>query len=201
MSKAEKTKQFIIEKTAPIFNMKGYAGTSLTDMTDATGLTKGSIYGNFENKDEVACAAFDHNLKNIGTVIKREMDGRPSFRDKLLVYVHVYENFLKEPFPQGGCPILNTAIEADDTHPVLKEKALNAITAWKDRIIDLINKGMENKEFSPTLNAEQIALTIIAMIEGGIMITKLSGKLNYRKMVMQSVEKLIRELDGSVKER
>ena len=63
MSKAERTKQFIVEKTAPIFNMKGYAGTSVNDMMAATGLTKGSIYGNFKNKDDVALAAFDHNRK------------------------------------------------------------------------------------------------------------------------------------------
>ena len=61
MNKAERTRQYIIEKTAPIFNKKGYAGTSLSDMTGATGLTKGSIYGNFNDKDEVALAAFDHS--------------------------------------------------------------------------------------------------------------------------------------------
>ena len=44
MGKAERTKIFIAEKTAPLFNQKGYAGTSLNDMTDATGLTKGAIY-------------------------------------------------------------------------------------------------------------------------------------------------------------
>ena len=58
MSKAEKTREFIIEKAAPIFNTKGYAGASLNDIIDATGLTKGSIYGNFENKDEVAIAVY-----------------------------------------------------------------------------------------------------------------------------------------------
>ncbi|MDO9376148.1 MAG: TetR/AcrR family transcriptional regulator, partial [Ferruginibacter sp.] len=62
MTKAEKTRNFIVEQTAPIFNKKGYAGTSLTDLTEATGLTKGSIYGNFANKDEVALAAYDYNL-------------------------------------------------------------------------------------------------------------------------------------------
>src|ERR1700742_3551612 len=109
MSKAEQTRQFIIEKTAPIFNMKGYAGTSLTDMTEATGLTKGSIYGNFANKDEVAMAAFDHNAKKVNSIIRQEMDKHASIKDKLLVYVDVYENYVKFPFPAGGCPILNTA--------------------------------------------------------------------------------------------
>src|SRR5215475_8922783 len=102
MSKAEKTRQFIIEKTAPIFNIKGYAGTSLSDMTDATGLTKGSIYGNFANKDEVALAAFDHNLSKIQQVLREEMSKETSARKKLLVYTKVYDNDYLISFPKGG---------------------------------------------------------------------------------------------------
>ena len=60
-TKAERTRNFIIEKTAEIFNRKGYAGTSMSDITEATGLTKGSIYGNFENKEDVALAVFEYN--------------------------------------------------------------------------------------------------------------------------------------------
>ncbi|HZE83204.1 MAG TPA: TetR/AcrR family transcriptional regulator, partial [Puia sp.] len=171
MKKAEKTKQFIIEKTAPLFNTKGYAGTSLNDMTDATGLTKGSIYGNFANKDEVALAAFDHNLKKIDDIVRQEMGKQDSIREKLLVYVDVYDNFLKFPFPAGGCPILNTAIESDDTHQLLREKANDAIMSWKSRIVGLIEKGIKAKEFSPAVDAAEVALTMIAMIEGAIMIT------------------------------
>jgi AcrR family transcriptional regulator len=194
MSKAEKTKQFIVEKTAPLFNKKGYAGTSVSDMTDATGLTKGSIYGNFANKDDVALTAFDHNLKKVTQIITQEMEKQKTIRGKLLVYMNVYDNFLFFPFPEGGCPILNTATEADDTHPALRKKAADAILSWKDKIISLLEKGIATKEFKTILNPEQIALTIIAMIEGGIMITKLTGKTYYRKLVMESVGKMIREL-------
>src|SRR4051812_16713049 len=114
MSKAEKTKSFIIEKVAPIFNTKGYAGTSLSDMTEATGLTKGSIYGNFSDKDEVALAVFDFNLKKVNSIIQSEVAKRTTAKSQLLAYIDVYENFLTLPFPDGGCPILNTAIDADD---------------------------------------------------------------------------------------
>ena len=48
--RSEKTRQFIIETTASLFNKKGYAGTSMSDLTEATKLTKGSIYGNFERE-------------------------------------------------------------------------------------------------------------------------------------------------------
>lgn len=194
MNKAEKTKQFIVEMTAPVFNEKGYTGTSLNDMTNATGLTKGSIYGNFANKDEVALACFDYNLKKVNSIIRQELEKKTTSRDKLMVYVHIYENFLKHPFPAGGCPILNTAVEADDTHPLLKQKAIDAILSWKGTITGLIEKGKEEGEFSEEVNAEQTALTMIATIEGCIMIAKLTGKMNYRNAIMQSVGKMIAAL-------
>ncbi|MBO9732147.1 MAG: TetR/AcrR family transcriptional regulator [Chitinophaga sp.] len=194
MNKAAKTKQFIVEMTAPLFNEKGYTGTSLHDMTHATGLTKGSIYGNFANKDEVALAAFDYNLQKIGAIIRPEMDKKNNSRDKLMVYVQVYDNFLKHPFPEGGCPILNTATEADDTHPLLKQKAIDALRQWKNSIVTIIETGIQQGEFNKQVNAEQTALTLIALIEGCIMIAKLTGKANYRKAIMGSVEKIIREL-------
>jgi AcrR family transcriptional regulator len=194
MNKAEKTRQFIVEKTAPVFNEKGYTGTSLTDMTNATGLTKGSIYGNFANKDEVALACLDHNLRKVSSIVRQEMERKTTCQEKLMVYVHIYNNFLKHPFPQGGCPILNTAVEADDTHPLLKQKSADALMHWKKTITDLVEKGIADGEFSADADAEQIALTMIATIEGCIMITKLTGKAHYRNQIMQSVEKMIREL-------
>lgn len=194
MSKAERTRQFIVEKTAPIFNVKGYAGTSLSDMTDATGLTKGSIYGNFANKDEVAMAAFDHNLEKILNIYGAEIAKHDSARDRLLAYVHVYNNFLKYPFPVGGCPILNTAVESDDMHPVLKERAAKAVHKWKDKLVDIIEAGVREQEFKKITNPEQVALSIIAMLEGCIMVSKVTGNMHYRNLITQALEKFITEL-------
>jgi TetR/AcrR family transcriptional regulator, transcriptional repressor for nem operon len=194
MGKAERTKQFIVEKTAHLFNTKGFAGTSLNDITEATGLTKGSVYGNFANKDEVALAVFDYNYSCVLNIIKKEMDTRNTAIEKLLVYIDVYDNFLQNPFPIGGCPILNTAVESDDTHPALKLKAAKAILDWKNNIERIIKQGKIDKELRQDVSAENVALTIIASIEGSIMLTKLTGKLNYRDAVLESVKKLILSL-------
>ncbi|MBC9932053.1 TetR/AcrR family transcriptional regulator [Chitinophaga qingshengii] len=194
MNKAARTKQFIVEKTAPVFNEKGYAGTSLTDMTNATGLTKGSIYGNFANKDEVALAAFEYNIRQITDIIRQEKAKHDTYRGKLLAYVHTYNNFLKHPFPAGGCPILNTATEADDTHPALKERAAWALGKWKEAVMQDITRGILQGEFDKDTPVEQAALTILAMVEGCLMITKLTGKMHYRNAIMQSLETFIREL-------
>lgn len=196
MSKAERTKQFIIEQTAPIFNMKGYSGTSMSDITDATGLTKGSIYGNFENKDEVALAAFRFNVKKLQDTFSREMDKQSTFKGKLLVYPRLYSEYANLKVTKGGCPILNTATESDDTHPILKKSAERTLIYWKEKIVFFIEQGILAGEFkAKSIDTERTALTIIALIEGGVMISKLTGNLNDLSNVMQSVKKVIQELE------
>ena len=60
MTKSEKTRRFIIEQSAVIFNKKGIAGTSITDLMEATKLAKGGIYGNFNSKEEISVEVFDY---------------------------------------------------------------------------------------------------------------------------------------------
>ena len=196
MSKAERTKQFIIEKTAPIFNMKGYSGTSMSDITEATGLTKGSIYGNFENKDEVALAAFKYNVKKLQNAFAQEIEKQNTFKGKLLVYPRLYSNYLDLRVTKGGCPILNTATEADDTHPILRKNVEKIILFWKRKLIQFIEQGILLGEFkAKEINPEKTALTIIALIEGGVMISKITGNLEDLSTVMLSVNKVIEDLE------
>lgn len=195
MAKAEATKAWIIEKTAPVFNKKGFMGTTLSDMETATGLTKGSIYNNFGNKDDVALAVFDHNLTKVNDLIQAEMSKYQSAREQLMVYVNVYGNTtLKSNFPEGGCPVLNTSVDSDDTHPELRKKANAAVIAWKNRIIGLIEKGMQDKEFVAHVQAEEVALGMIATIEGAIMIGKVTGKPGYLQAALKTVEHTIESL-------
>lgn len=193
-SKAERTRQFIIEKTAGIFNMKGYAGTSMSDLTEATGLTKGSIYGNFENKEEVALAAFDHNYAKIHRIIRQRVQQAVTYHDKLMVYAQVYDQFTLTTFPPGGCPILNTAIEADDTHELLKDRAAKALLRWKKNIETIIKAGIDAGEFKKGVDPAQQALSVIALIEGGIMIAKATNSPGSLDKILKTVEMLVTQM-------
>lgn len=194
MSKSERTKQFIIEKTAPVFNEKGYAGTSMNDLMIATGLTKGSIYGNFQNKDEVALAAFDYNFGKVLSYIKNKIEERPSVIDKLLVYPETYRHFLKLSFLKAGCPVLNTSTEADDTHPMLREKAVNALKLWKTSVEKHIAIGIEKKEIKANINVAEFSAVLMSLIEGAVMQAKVTGKSTELNATMNFLEKLIRDL-------
>lgn len=194
ITKAERTKQFIIEKTAPIFNSKGYAGTSMNDIINATGLTKGSIYGNFENKDEVALAAFDHNFGSIVSYIRQKTEARPKMIDKILVYPETYRNFLNLTFLEAGCPVLNTSTEADDTHPMLRKKAVSALKLWKSSIEKYIEIGIERKEIKADTMASEFSAILMSLIEGAVMQAKVTGDSKVLNITMDFLEKMIKNL-------
>ena len=194
MSKAEITKQYIIEKTAPIFNRKGYAGTSLSDLTKATGLTKGSIYGNFENKDEVALAAFDYNFKVVSGSIVEKVTAKAHAADKLRVYLTVFGSFHKNPTMAAGCPILNTATEADDTHALLRARAALAIEKWYTHLDMIINEGIDKGEIKPGADSKEFAGAFISLLEGAMMLAKVTGKMNSMNAAVKQGEKMIIEI-------
>ncbi len=191
ISKSDRTKKFIVEQTASIFNEKGYAGTTITDLTNATKLTKGSIYGNFTNKDDVALAAFDYNFNRVTAYIRKKMVAKENTIDRLLVYPQVYGNFLKIPFLKSGCPILNTSTEADDTHPQLRERAANALLFWRTAIENQLKRGIQRGEIKKETNVTEFAVMLMALIEGAVMMAKVHGKSTELKMAMNFLKQQI----------
>lgn len=65
LTKAEKTKQFILETAAPLYNEKGVSGVSIDDVLAAAKVTKGCLYGHFENKEDLSLQVVDLLLKKI----------------------------------------------------------------------------------------------------------------------------------------
>jgi TetR/AcrR family transcriptional repressor of nem operon len=191
MGKAERTREFIVEKTAPVFNRKGYAGTSMSDLTETTGLTKGAIYGNFENKDEVALAAFDYNLSKMVQRVKAVQSNDTTALGKLRAYINVYRNGLFNPTLSLGCPIVNAGIEADDTHPQLKQKVGDAVGSWHRSISAIIHQGIRSGEMKEDADVSSFASLMIAMIEGGITVSKISGDISYLNKSLDQLELLI----------
>jgi TetR/AcrR family transcriptional repressor of nem operon len=192
MSKAERTRQFIIECTAPVFNKLGYAGTSLSDLTEATGLTKGAIYGNFENKEAVALAVFDYNLGLVQEGQRGSTTSSNSVREQLLAL----PNFYRQAFPRlqvrGGCPILNTAIETDDAPPAaLRQRVQESVRRWHQRLVTLIGQGQQTGEVRAGVEADRYATLFIALIEGGILLARVTGDAAPLHTTLDHIENLI----------
>jgi TetR/AcrR family transcriptional regulator, transcriptional repressor for nem operon len=173
MSKAQQTKARIIHQAAELFNLKGYAGSSIADIMQATGLKKGGIYNHFASKDELALAAFDYAesllSKRIWSVVKTKRNAI----ERLQALVASYLIYIDDPPIVGGCPILNTAIEVDDTDSPLRDRALQAMNSSRSLIVRIIKTGIKKGEVRATVKPDTVATIIFSTLEGAIMMSKL----------------------------
>lgn len=193
ISKAERTRQFIIEKAAPLFNKKGYNGSSLSELIKEIGLTKGAIYGNFKNKDEIATAAFEFNLSRINEVINLTQVDEDDAIKKLLFIPDFYRRKARELGTNGGCPILNTSVEVDNNNSLLNKRVRQTINQWTSNIEKIINEGKLKNQIKDNVSATELAVVIISLIEGGIMLTMIMNDATQLMTVLDKVELIIRE--------
>lgn len=191
MSKAEQTRQFIIEKTAPIFNKKGFAATSLSDITEATGLTKGSIYGNFKNKDEVAIAVFKYNADKLWKKKENWIAVYSDPASQLRALVDFYRKNWKEIFESGGCPIMNAATESDDIMPAMKERVKSTVDNWLKNVACILEEGIKQNTFRTGIDTFEYARLFIMTIEGGILLSKISDKPDSLYLALNRLNKII----------
>ena len=191
MTKAERTKQFIIEQAAPIYNEKGIAGTNVDDVLEATKLTKGAVYSHFENKEDLSMQVSDYLLEKICSGIGQAMKKENSAKGKIFAYL----DFNKTPlntYIKGGCPIFNMAVESDDNNSCVKSKVSDIMTNTQKNFVSILRAGIKNGEFNSSLDPEAYAFKIFAVIEGA---TIMCRSMNNEQPMRGLIESLKNELE------
>jgi AcrR family transcriptional regulator len=191
MRDPETTRENILKKSGVLFNTRGYKSTSISDITDATGYTKGAIYRHFENKVELEVETLIHlsslMLDKLRTAIKSERTA-PA---KLRAMFYFFESYITKPPLKGGCPLLNAAIEADDSHPALRKAALKILRMMRESVITVLKNGIQHGQLRRNLEVDEFATLIIASLEGAIMMSKLSGNDEDIKRVIVHLDKQV----------
>jgi AcrR family transcriptional regulator len=185
MTKGEATRQRILEQAAPIFNRRGFVGCSLQELMDATGLEKGGIYRHFESKEELAAEALRYALATNTKMRTEHLAEIPGAIEKLKQGI---ANFVETPSAiDGGCPLMNTAIDSDDGNARLREIALEGLRGWQGRLAKIIIAGMRAGEIRSGVKPRQLANTIIATLEGALMMSRLQKD----KSVMRDAQAML----------
>ena len=172
-TKGERTRQRIVELAAPVFNRQGFAGASLRDLIGATGLEKGGIYNHFGSKEQLALEAYDYAFSRVTEGLARSQDGATDAVDRLQRLIQAFAKFARKPAIAGGCPIMNTAIEADDTHPELRDRARESMTLWHRLVGRIVKDGKAEGTFANDLDPYALASTVTSALEGALMLSRL----------------------------
>ena len=194
MRNAEITKQKILIESGNLFNTQGYQATSISDITKATGLTKGAIYRHFESKSDLEQQALkalsDLMFFELGTAIKKATN----FTSKMEATFLFFEKYMGTPLYKGGCPLLNAAVEVDETHSVLRKQVREMLLQLKTSLKTIIQNGIEKGQVKDTTNTEFFSTILLATLEGGIMMSKLEGSKNVIVTVITHLRSIVKEI-------
>jgi len=193
MTKAQKTRQLIIEKSAPIFNTKGIAATAMSDIMEATKLSKGSLYVHFEDKEALSHCVVDYSLQQLVGKITAEINRYTSPKEKLIASVAFLSDPLNPPLA-GGCPMLNFGMEADDTNPAILFKIGKVVKALQHTTATIIEQGIAAGVFKKNWDATIFATKMFALVEGGIMISRVTGRRDQMKIILKIIKDEIEEM-------
>jgi len=156
--KGEQTRRKIIEKSLQLFSVKGYYNTSISDILDATGLTKGGLYGHFPSKEDIWYAVYDEAVgvwKGIAFDDVRSTTNPLDRIDKFIV--NDLMRYLGGEVFAGGCFFLNMLVElsgqsASMTRHIFRGfiQMSRLIQHWLDEAEEqgLIREGLDHREIS-----------------------------------------------------
>lgn len=194
MRNSKTTKNTIIKESANLFNTQGYKATSISDITKATGLTKGAIYRHFESKSDLEQEA----LRSLGKLMFNELGQSireaKTFQLKMDAIFSFFEKYMETPLYQGGCPLMNAAVEVDDTNTPLRQQAYNMLAQLKASVGKLLENGIKNGQIKPEIDPAFYSTIIIATLEGGIMMSKLERNKEAISKTILHLRKLVTDI-------
>ena len=192
-SKAERTTAFIIQTVAPVFNKHGYIGTSMSHLTEATGLTKGALYGNFENKEALALAAFQYSSTHLLETITENLNSEGSSLQKLFKLTEFYRNYDVYTAEMGGCPVLNVGVDAQHNNRLLNAAAKETIKTIEGKIALVLENGVKSNELKLPVTPLQFAKQFYTMLQGAIAMATITSDRKYLLNTVAYLEQLVKQ--------
>ena len=183
-------KEKIVHESLKFFSLKGFLSTSIHDILDAAGTSKGGFYNHFSSKEDLFFQVLDEarriwREKNIAG-----LDEIDNPAHKLTVLLNNYKDrYLKDAhnFP-GGCVFVNLSAELNNQRPHLSKEIEKGFMGLKRLIKRLLEQCKENGDIGKKVNTD----VVTEVLFNGMLGASLSYGLNKsKKSLDQSIASMI----------
>jgi TetR/AcrR family transcriptional repressor of nem operon len=171
-TKGEITRERILDAARELFNAKGFSATTINDLVEYTGAKKGCLYFHFSGKDEIAQAVFQDASAQFMGFLDKVLEGENAGAAldnflNLALERHISAGFV------GGCIFGNTALEMSDSNEEFARLVEHFFDEWIERLACVARRAQLSGQMRRDIPAEAVARQIVAILEGGIMMSRL----------------------------
>lgn len=166
----------VLRRSMQLFWSKGYEGTSLADLLQATELSKSSLYASFGDKRSLFLEAFDlyckQRLELLDSILQSGLSARQSI-----------ENLVRQIILYGmhsdsscGCMVANEAVEFGPHDANIQERVLADFQMVEDRFCDAIACGQAEGSIKSQQDPRSLARFILVTLQGVQVMTRANAE-------------------------
>lgn len=140
----------------------GYAGTSMDQLSAATGLHKPSLYGAFGDKKRLYLAALDNYLADIRAEFAEAFAVPDLFESLYQVSEWSIDKFMGGGEGATGCFMMNTAMTEAGEDPEISRVVRDSMDGLERAMVRRLQKGIEAGEISDRVDPQSLAMILVA---------------------------------------
>ena len=182
----------VLDQACEVFWCQGYEASSLPDLLDATGLSRGSLYKAFGSKHELYLKSLSRYAQEGRRILARTLNESPSVKSGLRDLLRLMAENATREGPRRGCFVINSAVEMGNRDARVRELLRAHERANEEAIASALRRGIASGEIGKHVTPEAFAKTLTLVIAG----LQVGGKSTLtRTEAYRTIESVLKLLD------
>ncbi len=194
-NKGIQTRQNISNKSLQLFSVKGYYNTSINDILDATGLTKGGLYGHFRSKEEIWYAVYERAVEIWRQIVFQGIRDIPDPLDRIEKTVENHlRDYLGADVFKGGCFFVNMLVEISGQSETMSREIRRGFVSFSKLLRSWVEEAREKDQLKEGLKPREIANFLVICLNGAATLYSASRDPDIWKQTITQLRFYIRDL-------
>jgi len=171
LKRGKETRKRILKESRKLFTVRGFQNTSVSEIIAATGVKKGNLYYHFPSKEELGIAVLLDAAEEFSVILDRSLTGNDPV-GKITTSCLAIMELMQQTHFVGGCLFGNTALEMSGINPRFGKILQDVFGHWTEKLRTELLKAEESGQLNGKLTVDALAISIVAILEGGIMLSR-----------------------------
>ncbi len=176
---------------------KGFSGTSVDDLCQVAGVTKGAFFHHFKSKEELGIAAANFWAETTAAFFARAPYHAPiKPLDRVLAYVAFRRSIIVGGLSEFTCLVGTMAGEVYATSPAVRDACAASIFGHAATLVGDIEAAMQNNRIDANWTAQSLARHTQTVIQGAFVLAKAGNDAELARESLDHLDRYLRLLFG-----
>lgn len=188
------TQEKILNASRDLFLARGYPGTTIDEIVNKAGVSKGSFYHAFPSKEEMGMILLEwYQLGGADKLMAGPYTAMEDPKERMFGFLDHIENISKDMWGHG-CLLGNLGLELAESSPKIRKKVSRLFQKVIVMLAPIFEPAAQNNGTEGPLNAKDVAEQYLVMLEGSIMLARVYNDWGYFTRGLQNFRNQLKHM-------